>query len=157
MPSTVYSAAIDLGATSGRVILGKWAHHRLTLTEVHRFPNTFRTLGAHDYWDLGTLWHEAQTGLRKAANRIQLKRKNPRAFEDFGRRFMLHSAQGCAKISRRVQGRRPSLLSMERSLRALKVPAHVIVGDEDPGAIDSGIFMKRVSPAVRLGDAVQLG
>ena len=67
MPSPVYAAAIDLGATSGRVILGAWARHRLTLTEVHRFPNTFRTLGAHDYWDLGTLWHEAQTGLRKAA------------------------------------------------------------------------------------------
>ena len=67
MPSPIYSAAIDLGATSGRVILGAWANHRLTLTETHRFPNTFRTLGAHDYWDLGTLWHEAQTGLRKAA------------------------------------------------------------------------------------------
>ncbi len=66
MPSPVFSAAVDLGATSGRVILGAWANHRLTLNEVHRFPNTFRTLGAHDYWDVGTLWHEAQTGLRKA-------------------------------------------------------------------------------------------
>ena len=89
-------------------------------------------------------------GLRQAENRIQLKRKNPRAFEDFCRRFMQHSAQGCANISRRVQGRRPSLFSLEKPLRALKVPSHVIVGDEDPGAIDSGLFMKRVSPAVRL-------
>jgi pimeloyl-ACP methyl ester carboxylesterase len=79
-----------------------------------------------------------------------LKRKNPRAFEDFCRRFMEHSAQGCANITRRVMARRPSLFSMERALRALKVPSHVIVGDEDPGAIDSGLFMKRVSPAVRL-------
>ena len=90
------------------------------------------------------------TGLRKAENRIQLKRKNPRAFEDFCRRFMLHSAPGCANITRRVQGSRVSLFSMEKPLRALKVPAHVIVGDEDPGAIDSGLFMKQVSPAVRL-------
>lgn len=89
-------------------------------------------------------------GLRKAENRVQLKRKNPRAFEDFCRRFMKHSAQGCANISRRVQGRRPSLFSLEKPLRKLKVPAHVIVGDEDPGAIDSGLFMKQVSPAVRL-------
>ncbi len=66
MSSPVYSAAIDLGATSGRVILGTWSKNRLTLNEVHRFPNSFRTLGAHDYWDLGTLWHEAQTGLHKA-------------------------------------------------------------------------------------------
>lgn len=89
-------------------------------------------------------------GLRKADNRIQLKRKNPRAFDDFCRRFMQHSAQGCANITRRVQGRRASLFSMEKPLRAMKTPSHVIVGDEDPGAITSGLFMKQVSPAVRL-------
>jgi pimeloyl-ACP methyl ester carboxylesterase len=89
-------------------------------------------------------------GLRKAANRVRLKSKNPRAFEDFCRRFMQHSAQGCANITRRVQGRRVSLFSMERALRAMKVPSLVIVGDEDPGAIESGLFMKQVSPAVRL-------
>lgn len=64
--STIYTAAVDFGATSGRVILGAWSKNRLTLKEVHRFPNTFRTLAGHDYWDVGTLWHEAQTGLRKA-------------------------------------------------------------------------------------------
>ena len=64
--STLYTAAVDFGATSGRVILGAWFKNRLTLKEVHRFPNTFRTLAGHDYWDVGTLWHEAQTGLRKA-------------------------------------------------------------------------------------------
>jgi len=89
-------------------------------------------------------------GLRKADNRVRLKRKNPRAFEDFGRRFMEHSAQGCANITRRVMARRPSLFDMTKPLQAMKTPAHVIVGDEDPGAIDSGLFMKKVSPAVRL-------
>ena len=63
---TIYTAAVYFGATSGRVILGAWSKNRLTLKEVHRFPNTFRTLAGHDYWDIGTLWHEAQTGLRKA-------------------------------------------------------------------------------------------
>ncbi|HEY1107388.1 MAG TPA: FGGY family carbohydrate kinase, partial [Opitutaceae bacterium] len=66
MPRTIYSAALDFGATSGRVILGSWAANKLTLTEVHRFPNSFRTLNGHDYWEIGTLWHEALTGLRKA-------------------------------------------------------------------------------------------
>ncbi len=89
-------------------------------------------------------------GLRKAPNRVRLQHKNPRAWQDFGRRFMQHSAQGCANIIRRVQGRRVSLYGMTRSLQALKVPSHVIVGDEDPGAIDSGLFMKKVCPAVRL-------
>ncbi len=67
MPSTLYTAAIDLGATSGRVILGAWSKNRLSLTEVHRFPNSFRSLGTNDYWDLPGLWHEIQKGLRKAA------------------------------------------------------------------------------------------
>jgi rhamnulokinase len=70
MPSSVYAAAIDLGATSGRVILGTWSRSRLTLNEVHRFPNAFRTLGGHDYWDLAGLWAEIQTGLRKAAEAL---------------------------------------------------------------------------------------
>ncbi len=93
---------------------------------------------------------EVLKGLRKADNRIRLKRKIPRAFEGFCRRFMQHSAQGCAHITRRVMARRRSLFSMEKPLRAMKVPAQVVVGDEDPGAIDAGLFMKQVSPAVQL-------
>ncbi len=67
MPKAIYSAAVDLGATSGRVILGTWSKNRLTLAEAHRFPNAFRSLNGHDYWDIGGLWHEIQTGLRKLA------------------------------------------------------------------------------------------
>ena len=55
--------------------------------------------------------------LRKADNRIQLKRKNPRAFEDFCSRFMQHSAKGSALITRQVMARRPSLFSMEKARR----------------------------------------
>lgn len=66
MAKTVHCAAIDLGATSGRVIVGTWTNHRLELTEVHRFSNQFRSLGANDYWDLPYLWSEARAGLLKA-------------------------------------------------------------------------------------------
>lgn len=66
MKATVHCAAIDLGATSGRVIVGTWTRGRLELTEVHRFPNQFRSLGANDYWDLPYLWSEARAGLLKA-------------------------------------------------------------------------------------------
>jgi rhamnulokinase len=66
MARSLYSAALDFGATSGRVILGEWSKNRLMLTEVHRFPNAFHTLNGHDYWNVGGLWHEALTGLRKA-------------------------------------------------------------------------------------------
>ncbi len=66
MPRAIYSAALDFGATSGRVILGQWSKNQLTLTEVHRFPNAFQTLNGHDYWDIGGLWREGLAGLRKA-------------------------------------------------------------------------------------------
>jgi len=65
MPKTIYTAAVDLGATSGRVILGAWSQNKLTLTEAHRFPNAYRELGKNAYWELGTFWAEVQTGLRK--------------------------------------------------------------------------------------------
>jgi rhamnulokinase len=67
MPSPVHCAAIDLGATSGRVILGTWFKNRLALKEVRRFANTFKTIDGHDYWDIGSLWHEALAGLNAAA------------------------------------------------------------------------------------------
>ena len=67
MKTSLHLAAIDLGATSGRVILGTWKNQKLTLKEVHRFPNAFHSLGAHDYWDIAGLWREIQTGLAAAA------------------------------------------------------------------------------------------
>lgn len=65
--SPLHCAAVDLGATSGRVIVGAWSRRGLALTEVHRFPNTFQSLAGHDYWNLPGLWAEIQTGLRRAA------------------------------------------------------------------------------------------
>jgi rhamnulokinase len=67
---TLHCAAIDLGATSGRVIVGAWDGRRLALTEVHRFPNSFHALGGHDYWDLPRLWHEIRAGLAEAKRRF---------------------------------------------------------------------------------------
>lgn len=67
MPSpTLHAVAIDLGATSGRVILGTWKNRKLTLREVHRFPNAFQSLNGHDYWDVPGLWREIRTGLAAA-------------------------------------------------------------------------------------------
>ncbi len=62
----LHCAAVDLGATSGRVIVGTWAKGRLTLKEVHRFPNALRSANGYEYWDILRLWAEVQTGLRAA-------------------------------------------------------------------------------------------
>ena len=63
---TVHCAAVDLGATSGRVIVGQWTGRSLALTEVHRFPNQFRSMAGHEYWDIPGLWSEVRAGLGKA-------------------------------------------------------------------------------------------
>jgi rhamnulokinase len=62
----VHCAAVDLGATSGRVIVGTWNGADLDLKEVHRFPDQFRSLGAHEYWDLPFLWDEVRSGIALA-------------------------------------------------------------------------------------------
>jgi rhamnulokinase len=66
MAKTIHCTAIDLGATSGRVVVGAWNGRTLELTEVHRFPNQFRSLTGHDFVDLPGLWAEVSLGLRKA-------------------------------------------------------------------------------------------
>ena len=66
----IHCAAVDLGATSGRVIVGAWNGKRLDLTEVHRFSNQFRSVGGHDYWDVPGLWAEITRGLREAKQRF---------------------------------------------------------------------------------------
>ena len=92
-----------------------------------------------------------------APNRVQLAKKNPRAWADFCRRFMEHSAQGCANIQRAVQAKRPAITSLGKQFAGLKVPTHIVAGDEDPGAVDPGLFIKRTCAAARLTIAPATG
>jgi len=68
MSGQVY-LAIDLGAESGRVIAGLWNGRRITLEEVHRFPNGGVLVGDSLRWDVVRLWSEIQIGLSLAAKR----------------------------------------------------------------------------------------
>lgn len=95
--------------------------------------------------------------VRKAPNRIQLKRKNPRAWDNFCERFVEHSAQGLANTQRGIQARRPTIPSLGRALAKLKVPTHLVAGDEDPGALGPGLFIKSVCHAARLTIAPATG
>jgi rhamnulokinase len=61
--------ACDLGAESGRVMLGRLEEGRLTLEEMHRFPSAaVRVLGSFR-WDVLRIFEELKTGLRKVAQR----------------------------------------------------------------------------------------
>jgi len=59
-------AAIDLGATSGRVILARFDGVRLALEEVHRFANRAVLIHGHRFWNMLGIWDEVLAGLRKA-------------------------------------------------------------------------------------------
>jgi rhamnulokinase len=56
--------AIDLGATSGRVMQVSYDGKSLHLDELHRFPNIPVTANGTLYWDALRLWHEIQTGIK---------------------------------------------------------------------------------------------
>ena len=59
-------AAVDLGASSGRVMLGRVGPGRLDLTEVHRFRNGAVRLPDGLYWDILGLYQDILAGLRDA-------------------------------------------------------------------------------------------
>ncbi|MFE7626089.1 rhamnulokinase family protein [Streptomyces sp. NPDC057509] len=63
MPHHTFAAA-DLGATSGRVIVGRVGHGVLDFSEVHRFPNTPVLLPDGLRWDVLALYQGILDGLR---------------------------------------------------------------------------------------------
>ena len=67
--SKKYYFAVDLGATSGRTILGTLADGRLEQEELTRFPNNLIETGGHFYWDIYALYFEMIRGLKEVAHR----------------------------------------------------------------------------------------
>lgn len=61
--------AVDLGATSGRTILGTFTPDGLEMEEVNRFPNHLIETGGHFYWDIYELYRNIIEGLKKAARK----------------------------------------------------------------------------------------
>ena len=59
--------ACDLGAESGRLMLGSLADGRLALEELHRFPNRVTRADDSLHWDIPQLFDELKAGLKKAA------------------------------------------------------------------------------------------
>ncbi len=61
--------AFDLGASSGRALLGRLANGKIEVEEIHRFPNDPVQVGDRLYWDILRLFHEIKQGLLKAKHR----------------------------------------------------------------------------------------
>ncbi len=115
---------------------------------------------ARRYEELGAVAMAEEIG--HGPTRLQLLRKNPRAWQEFMAHLREHSVVGMARTIARYQGQRPSLQSFEAQLRRLAVPTLLVVGDEDEPCIETTLFLKRVIPGAgmwmfpRTGHAVNL-
>jgi rhamnulokinase len=67
MAQTTNFLAFDLGAESGRAMLGRFDGERLALSEIHRFANVPVALPDGLHWDVLRLWAEIKQGMALAA------------------------------------------------------------------------------------------
>lgn len=61
-----YHMAIDIGASSGRLVLGTLQDGNIKLREIHRFANGFHERDGSCFWDIDYLFGEIITGLEQA-------------------------------------------------------------------------------------------
>lgn len=66
MSANHVAVAVDLGASSGRLVGGVFDGERLSLEDIHRFENGPVRASNRMYWDVLGLWREIQTGMGKA-------------------------------------------------------------------------------------------
>ena len=61
-----YALAIDIGASSGRHIIGYKKNNEIVYEEIYRFPNGVKNVNGHLVWDVDALFKEILAGLKKA-------------------------------------------------------------------------------------------
>ncbi len=69
METKKFFFAVDLGATSGRTIIGSLSDGKFELEELTRFDNNLIEQGGHFYWDIYALYFEIIKGLKIVAQR----------------------------------------------------------------------------------------
>lgn len=83
-------------------------------------------------------------------NRIQLQRKDPRGWREFADDLATHSNEGSANLIREVIIKRPPISELEAELKKLRIPALIMVGDEDEMCLDPALIMKKNLPGAGL-------
>lgn len=62
-------AAVDIGAGSGRVMVGHYDGQEICMEEMHRFEHEIINVGGILFWDLLFIWKEVKKGILKAARK----------------------------------------------------------------------------------------
>ena len=93
MTGTRNYLAVDLGAESGRTIVGSLDDGRLSLTETHRFSNGPVRLPDGLHWDVLRLWTEIKAGISISSAQLN-KNLNSIGLDTWGVDFALLDSQG---------------------------------------------------------------
>lgn len=78
--------------------------------------------------------------------RVQFQNKDPRGHAEFARMLGEHSDVGSAGTMRGFQKERPSIYDFISDMNSIDTPFLIMVGDEDEGAIEPSVMMKREIP-----------
>ena len=91
-----YYLGIDIGASSGRHILGHLENGKMILEEVHRFPNGMKEVpqgdGVEKVWDVDELFRQIKIGMKKCADLGKIPESV--GIDTWGVDFVLLDAQG---------------------------------------------------------------
>src|SRR3954470_13149023 len=82
--SDQHFVAFDLGAESGRSVVGTLSDGKLSLEETHRFLNPTGQINGHLHWNLLSQWEELKIGLRKSAAWVQKTRGSAARVDGIG-------------------------------------------------------------------------
>lgn len=78
--------------------------------------------------------------------RVQFENKDPRGHAEFATMLGQHSDIGSAATMRGFQKERPSIYDYQQEMREISTPFLITVGDEDEGALEPSLMMKRQIP-----------
>ncbi|MEZ5103139.1 MAG: rhamnulokinase [Draconibacterium sp.] len=85
--------AFDLGASSGRAILGILQNKKLELKEVHRFKNQMMHIHGNYFWNIFSLFDELKTGLKKCISEFGIQ-PNSIGIDTWGVDYALLNKEG---------------------------------------------------------------
>jgi pimeloyl-ACP methyl ester carboxylesterase len=86
----------------------------------------------------------------QSPNRHRLKDKSPVQYRNFIDQLAAVSPLGIANTMRSVQARRPPIYAHKERVAALRVPALIVVGDEDEPCLKPSRFLHETLPGARL-------
>ncbi|MFT5123712.1 MAG: rhamnulokinase [Kiritimatiellia bacterium] len=94
MSTSSIHLAIDLGASSGRVIGGTFVDGKLSLEAVHRFDNGPTEIDGHLYWKFEQLWADIVEGLKLAGEKYGVENIRSIGVDTWGVDYALFDIDG---------------------------------------------------------------